>query len=241
LELLCRFEQCPKCAEKGKDTRGDNLAIYADGSSYCFSCRYHSGKSIKSKLFPEEDKEAKAKQILPPDIVNHIPIMCVKWLLQFGIPYEYWKGRIGWSAQTDRLVFRVGDPVQFSVGRNFSKDAEIRKWYCWGDSHKEAFPIGEGSITVLVEDIISAHKVGQITETIPLFGTNIFPDVIKTLQRQRKPVLLWLDKDQEGNTVKQAVGLQTMIGCPVSIIHTEKDPKNVSFDEISSYIVNRRW
>ena len=39
-------EQCPKCSEEGRDRHGDNLAIYDDGSKYCFSCSYsESGNS----------------------------------------------------------------------------------------------------------------------------------------------------------------------------------------------------
>lgn len=39
-------EQCPKCNEEGRDRHGDNLAIYDDGSKYCFSCGHtESGNS----------------------------------------------------------------------------------------------------------------------------------------------------------------------------------------------------
>jgi twinkle protein len=33
-------DRCPKCASNGKDTSGDNLAIYEDGGKYCFACQY---------------------------------------------------------------------------------------------------------------------------------------------------------------------------------------------------------
>ncbi len=42
-------EQCPKCAEEGRDNSGDNLAVYEDDSTYCFSCGYFT------KEKPEED------------------------------------------------------------------------------------------------------------------------------------------------------------------------------------------
>ena len=35
-----RSEQCPECASLGRDKNKDNLAIYEDGSAYCFSCGY---------------------------------------------------------------------------------------------------------------------------------------------------------------------------------------------------------
>ena len=35
-------ERCPDCADKGEDRAGDNLAVYEDGSKYCFKCKAHS-------------------------------------------------------------------------------------------------------------------------------------------------------------------------------------------------------
>ena len=40
--ILLRKEQCPTCAMRGKDTSKDNLAVYSDGQTHCFSCGTHS-------------------------------------------------------------------------------------------------------------------------------------------------------------------------------------------------------
>lgn len=37
--------QCPNCAGKGRDTAGDNLAVYDDGHEYCFACGFYKGKN----------------------------------------------------------------------------------------------------------------------------------------------------------------------------------------------------
>lgn len=34
-------EQCPKCADNGRDNSEDNLACYDDGHKYCFACGYY--------------------------------------------------------------------------------------------------------------------------------------------------------------------------------------------------------
>jgi len=34
-------DRCPQCAVKGLDTSSDNLAVYDDGHSYCFSCGFY--------------------------------------------------------------------------------------------------------------------------------------------------------------------------------------------------------
>jgi len=38
---LIRKEQCPDCAKNNKDTSKDNLAVYSDGQTHCFSCGKH--------------------------------------------------------------------------------------------------------------------------------------------------------------------------------------------------------
>lgn len=35
---VIKREQCPKCASRGEDKSMNNLAVYADGGKYCFSC-----------------------------------------------------------------------------------------------------------------------------------------------------------------------------------------------------------
>ena len=46
--LLLHKEQCGDCAKQGKDTSKDNLAVYSDGQTHCFSCGKH-GFSIENK------------------------------------------------------------------------------------------------------------------------------------------------------------------------------------------------
>ena len=46
--LLLHKEQCKDCAKQGKDTSKDNLAVYSDGQTHCFSCGKH-GFSIENK------------------------------------------------------------------------------------------------------------------------------------------------------------------------------------------------
>lgn len=45
---VIRRERCPKCAEAGGDTAGNNLAVYEDGGTWCYSC--NDKPKIKGKL-----------------------------------------------------------------------------------------------------------------------------------------------------------------------------------------------
>jgi DNA primase len=89
----------------------------------------------------------------------------------------------------------------------------------------------------LVEDWLSANKVGQITEALPLFGTEIHPAHLYYLSdKSDRPIVLWLDKDQEGRSFKKAARLELLTGRPVKIITTTKDPKALSLDEIKEVL-----
>jgi hypothetical protein len=124
-----------------------------------------------------------------------------------------------------------GGPIEFN--------REPRKWFVYGECHKEAHVIGyetTGRQTVLVEDLISAHKVGQITPCIPLFGTKIFDQVIPTLRHVGLPILMWLDKDQETAAAKRAAWLAMVSGLSVKYVFTDSDPKLLTTSKITEIV-----
>ena len=233
-------ERCPKCALAGRDRAGDNLGVYPDGSRHCFSCGYHrSGRSLFTKRVESNGYENKG--VLPFDFTREVPVRAWRWLLQFGLSYTYWKEHVGWSEHYSRLVFTVGQPTRFSIGR-YIGDRDERKWYIWGDrgEHVElirpAVPYGGDSPVALVEDLISAHKVGQVTPCIPLFGTKVLDSTIKALIDLKRPVALWLDQDQYTLLAPKINRVQTFLTHSVRYIHTEKDPKRYSIDEIKEIL-----
>lgn len=232
---------CPRCRNNGRDNRGDNLANYPDGSKHCFSCSYH--------VFPvgyrvRRVEEHGPKNLLPRDFTRDVPTTALKWLLQYGIPWSYWKETIGYSPSEERLVFLVGDNgPRFSIGRYVGAESGHKKWYVWGDSHKHCEVVGRpglavasGGVSVLVEDIVSAHKIAQAGYVaVPLFGTQIHKPHLYYLMNQpmESMVVLWLDKDQQGSIMRKALGLQALLGQCVKTVSTEKDPKELTFKEIN--------
>jgi len=237
MSRVTHYEACPKCREMGKDSKGDNLAIYMDGSSHCFSCGYHPFSGYIPA--PRIKEYHGPKNLLPSDFQREVPAIAWKWLLQYGLPYSYWSPFTGYSAKEERLVFKVGEPLQFSIGRYFGSEKK-RKWYVWGNPHSHAEIIdtrGNSEVTALVEDLISAHKVGQVTAAMPLFGTEVHPAHLYALRNgSRSPVVLWLDQDQYGGTYKKANRLQSLLSRPVSVVHTERDPKELSYQGIQKVL-----
>lgn len=230
-----KYEACPRCTANGKDSRGDNLVVYDNGHAHCFACSWHRFPKHYNHLVKENHGP---KSVCPSDFTREVPARAWQWVLQYGLPFTHWQAHCGYSEEKgERLVFRVynGQSMAFSIGRLLTEPTrEQRKWYVWGDSHKHCEIVGQGSgeSIALVEDIVSAHKVGQVNECIPLFGTRVHPCHIYYLANQRRPVTIWLDKDQELNVKKQALQLQSLIDQPVKVVTTEKDPKSLSFEQI---------
>jgi len=235
-----KLEQCPKCAERGRDRHGNNLATYADGSAYCFACQYYCQPSYRLKvLIAEEPANDKQKTLLPRDFTREIPAQGWKWLLQYGLPMSYWKAHCGFTPKENRIIFPIGDPVAFSCGRALTVGDS--KWKVYGDKSSYVEVVGKqvsGEI-VLVEDIISAHKVAQVTRAIPLFGTNIHDNVVKKLQTIGAPVALWLDEDQYTHLPKKIGRLQALLGASVRHIQTHKDPKEYNYKEIEEILLDK--
>ncbi len=231
-----RYEPCDKCRDRGNDRRGDNRAVYSDGGWHCFSCGDHRGSSTPWK---EPIDEPKNSAVLPADFTREVPTDAWKWLLQYGLGWKYWQPFVGWSEETSRLVFTVGP--EFSIGRLIGKepDKRNRKWYVWGNAHENAHVLGwdhtDGKV-VLVEDIVSAHKVGQVATCIPLMGTRVFPNVIPVLRHLNQPVLMWLDQDQQNAAQKRAAWLSLMTNLSVQYVFTDKDPKELSTEKIKEIV-----
>lgn len=232
MSKFVHHEQCPKCAERGADRRGNNLGVYSDGSLHCYSCGYHKSPSFRLKHLIKEERNDYEKTVLPRDFTKEVPSTAWKWLLQYGLTYSYWQAYCGYSEKEGRLIFPVGTPTQFSIGRSFTVGAG--KWKIYGDksSYVEVISNQVSEKVVLVEDLISAHKVGQVSTAIPLFGTSIYDNVIKKLRDLNLPVVIWLDDDQYALLPKKINRLQALLGLPVSYIHTPKDPKEYSLTEI---------
>lgn len=180
--------------------------------------------------------------MLPSDFSREVPSHALQWLLQYGLPFSYWSPFIGWSEKDQRLVFFVGTGPEFSIGRFLPRqpvEKSPRKWFVWGNSHKTPHIIGnthEASQIVLVEDLISAHKVGQRVPSLCLFGTSVFPSCIPVLRFLKLPIVMWLDKDQEGTLQRKCNTLASMTNLPVRYVTTKDDPKLHSVKQIEEVL-----
>lgn len=230
--MVAGRQECPKCP---LDWDKDNLILYDDGSAHCFSCGHHIGP----KYFTGEKRErnnSKATANLPNDSTTEIPPRALVWLLQYGLSLHFWRPLIQWSAKAERLIITPQVGCTFAQGRYFGEKAGAPKWKSYGDTHKVAVHLKqEGANTdriVLVEDVISAHKVSHVCQALPLFGVAVFPGALTLLKYLGVPAVMWLDRDQDALAPKQAARLNMFTGLDVSYISSSIDPKLLSFDEI---------
>jgi hypothetical protein len=230
-------EPCPECRRLGRDRRGDNFGRYPDGSGHCWACGHHEHPKgvLRKAVFHVDANEG----VLPRDFTREVPAKGWKWLLQFGLPYSYWKAYTGYSPAMDRLVITHGEPVATAVGRYLGDEEGQAKWRQWGDKAKSAHVLGltDSKEIVVVEDIVSAHKVAQVCPTLPLFGTSLYPKAISTLRALKRPVALWLDEDVWGYLPGKINRLQAFLDVPVRFIRTRKDPKGYSLDEVKEILL----
>lgn len=153
--VVIRHEQCPDCAKHGRDTKKDNLAVYSDESSYCFSCGY--------TVYSDEVRE-------------QLGLDRFVWTneLEEGMSKE-----LITKEQVDRIKAQTGEKGKNSRGisdKTF-KDYLVRFEYDeqTGDVSKHLYPITEGyvasgyKVRKLPKDFSGPHY-GKFGQSSDLFG-----------------------------------------------------------------------
>lgn len=76
--------QCPRCAKHGNDRSHNNLAVYADGSKYCFSCHYFVSANGFEAL-KSTSKGVNNDIRLPVDVDEQLPEKARSFLRQYAL------------------------------------------------------------------------------------------------------------------------------------------------------------
>jgi hypothetical protein len=248
-----RHAACPRCRKHGKDKTGNNLAIYSDGHSWCFACKYygHPPQSIarlKQRLQTQEQPHDQSQPIAydwqRDHITARLPARARTWLDAYGITdRECIRHRLFYDLGRDLLVlpiFSEDDPDRLVVtcSRYFGHDPKHPKYLTHGNKSthfKLVRPAVESPVLVFVEDILSAIKVGRCFNSIPLLGTSA-SDRILAATTSHYPVLrFWLDSNASGEATRQA-GRTRQFHSNCGTIFTLKDPKDYSTEDIRRII-----
>ena len=164
-----KHTQCPECVKLGKDRSGDNLAVYSDGSEYCFNCGYYrkaDGMQAIRKAAPRTDKPIQ----LPFDSTIELPQPVWEWLRQYSLTeLDAQLHSIMWSEHWQRMILPIiidGQLVAWQ-GRSFDPTNKA-KWFSQGNIHEILYVIGnnKSNRVVLTEDFIKRSAF-----LVPLFNT----------------------------------------------------------------------
>ena len=167
------------------------------------------------------------------------------WLMSFGITEEEKKNAIKcYVDNSTRLVFPVynnADELIYWQSRGFRQNEP--KWMNQRAAGKEnvyfevvcsSGSVPSGVVT-LVEDIISAVKVGRVCPAIALLGSYIPDKLIWDLTTRFKRIIIWLDFDKRAYTIKRVKRFQEF-GLPVLSVFTKDDPKKQTMEVIRSCV-----
>lgn len=243
ISYLVGRRRCPKCAKENRDRHGDNLGIFSDGHEYCFSCAYQKGAnitvhSVKERLNGLRSNDSNdIVNTLPDDSKQEIDIVGLKWLAKYGLTPEEISDNYLWSDAEQQLIFYTTNEegqLLFTHARNFREGR--RKYDTQGNVRDSIVILGEGSIVVLVEDVVSAIKIARHSIAIPLFCTDASVQFLRRLKTLGyTDFKVWLD----GNAMKQAAKITrriSMLGLRGETIVTVDDPKDHTDDQIRKLI-----
>lgn len=259
-EKYLKAERCPECAKQGKDTSKDNLQRW-QFHAHCFACGYHEFPDGKTRLCQHlhtSDGTCGAKEWINPDtgeIVKDekpeilelpndagktIDAKALQWLDKYGIMREeIIENDLRWSPFRQWLIFPIrGDTGLIAYqGRNFGPNGP--KWESRGNLATLFHIIGEGVFTdqplVIVEDIVSAIKVGRQFQCTPLFGSYMGLAKLAQMRHVSKKLVWWLDADKYPDSIKQATRARPL-GIDSKVVFTQKDPKEYSDEDIKAII-----
>lgn len=233
-------EPCPKCRENGRDRRGNNLGVYDDGSKYCYSCGYHSHGKPTIPVAIQLEQQLPSSLSLPDDVEPYYPAQCLVWVGQYELnKNDLYTNKCLWSEHLQRLIFPIysseGRELLAWQGRYFGTDRAKPKWFSYGklDTVFHIFnrERSRGSL-VVVEDIVSAIKLGKVGHAVmPLFGSYISQKKMASLKLLTAHLTIWLDPDKYKEAVKFCKEAN-IISLPCTVVNTDKDPKEVSFEEL---------
>ena len=222
---------------------------------YCHRCK-EKGVRFTKELSPSEWKAwqnaskkvvpehtAVYKVELPHGFTRDIPATGLGWLYEYDLSDEeigYYG--FGYSPLLNRVILPVyrGNDLVYWQGRNLGEVTDRNPKYmnvkAFGrkDVYFEAPGIPERltNACVVVEDILSAVKVGRQLDCFGLLYAYIPDTLIRQLSYAYDKVILWLDPDKAMRMLRKVLGYRAM-GMNVVMVESGQDPKFYTDDEIS--------
>lgn len=149
-----------------------------------------------------------------------------------------------WNPELERVIIPciIMDSVLYWQAR--AVDGRQPKYLNPGSPGPEVVPIfGDDGPLVLVEDMLSAYRVGQVARGLCMLGTNLKDSVMRQCLKEDR-VIVWLDPDWDKpgrpgqKFARQIVRQLQLAGVDAVNIVSRCDPKLLSEEEIREVITN---
>ena len=221
-------------------------------SYFCFRCDAQEfvgkGKQTLAELARITALNDAAENIhlkieLPHDMSYEIPLEGRLWLYSAGVTESLWSSyKFGWSDYLQRVIMPVynkeGTLIWFQAravhegqSPKYLNPQGDRNSLVFWSNRKSLSESAQNQTLVVVEDILSAIRVGEVTPTASLLGTKVSTAQASLLANYTH-VTTWLDSDNAG--VSGAYKLRRVLNMvtETSNLVTEKDPKLHTREEI---------
>ena len=210
-------------------------------SVWCF--RRNAGDYVPKQHVIPEVAPVPTSSEPPPDVVKlqdaarHAQEACVSFLVKRGVtPSMFPENVLGWSTEARRLMF---DYQGILLGRDISASPQI-KWVDYSHNPEAVWHVGDSARVVLVEDVLSAHKVAYCTGwgSIAVRGTRLSNAILLRLLKAEQVVLM-PDGDTAGWMAARAWSRDLRgLGIKAREIHLGRDldPKNLQSRELRAMI-----
>lgn len=240
-----------KCSEPGCGKDNSQLVSHDEKGyrAWCFRCRIpkFEGHGLRSIELIERHKKERAIRRealveLPADYTLEVPARAAIWYYKYGISAELAASYgIGYTPDLDRVVLPVYEGDELTAMQMRAVDPWRKPKYLNPAGPKVSGAIFESApatgVTVVVEDILSAIKIGKVHHATSILGTNMTDARALKIASHNHTALIWLDGDKAG--VKGTIPAErqlAMLGVNVRRIRTTDDPKTYSLEAIRSII-----
>lgn len=226
-----KHEPCPKCGSR------DNLARYSDGAAYCFGCHYVE-KPDRLRFKPSFDGRNTPQEPVPADLTVQIAPPNLKWLQQYLTNDEI-EQNFKYSPARKRHIFIAGSfwEERSVIASPKSICHGTRPFLLHGAHH-----LASKGILLVVEDVVSAIKVGRHATSICLFGSEMNPDWLVWISKmgQVKEIVFWLDYDKTDEARSLARKMNLLKPGIATYQYTIKDPKDYEGETLDAYCSPKR-
>ena len=248
-----KTEQCPYCRSRGRDTSEDILAVYPDGHKFCYACGYTQKAPMQTQLAAELKRLSHAMNgteskefSLPKDTEPTFSEWALEWFRRYDIEgMEVIDHQIQFSVDRDAIVFPYyvpGLPDKEDELVGYQLRTAKGEWYSFGNIKDLIYTVEPKNelpkpIVVVVEDILSAIKVGRHIASVPVFGSSnqALLALLKRLALTYYHIIFWLDADAQARAFL-AARQASLYQSKGSVILTKEDPKAYTNMEILEHL-----